>query len=374
MKRKFAQKGMVYKQPYENEATGNPVILENICSNCVPNVSISFSPIQTGEGNPSPENIRPISGWDSLWVTRCGKNLLDYAQLTLGRINYGLTSEKIGDNVIRVSGTASSTGNGLSFAICDSAQTSLQGKGYAIFVIPISGTEKLKSAYGLRTFGESDIAIVADLVEGESYDMRFNLMITADNSTPTTYEPYQGQTYTVQLGQTVYGGTVDAVTGEGVETWLYHLLTSSNTTTSMLEANSNETSVLFGISRINGELISNQYGGTESWVCSHLPSLAIVAASSIDNGINGNRDGNMFYIRLNREIANDIQEFLGWLDAQSAAGTPVQVAYKLATPTAFQAAGGQSIPTLDGVNTLYTNGDEVKFNCTILANPQPCNY
>lgn len=169
----------------------------------------------------------------------------------------------------------------------------------------------------------------------------------------------QNKTYTVQLGQTVYGGTVDAVTGEGVETWLYHLLTSSNTTTSMLKANSNETSVLFGISRINGEFISNQEGGKETWVCSHLPYLAIVAASSIDNGIEGNRAGAMFYIRLNREIANDIQEFLGWLDAQSAAGTPVQVAYKLATPTAFQATGGQSIPALPGTNTVYTDAGNI---------------
>ena len=67
----------------------------------------------------------------------------------------------------------------------------------------------------------------------------------------------------------------------------------------------------------------------------------------------------MFYIRLNREIANDIQEFLGWLDAQSAAGTPVQVAYKLAPPTAFQATGGQSIPALPGTNTVYTDAGAV---------------
>lgn len=168
-----------------------------------------------------------------------------------------------------------------------------------------------------------------------------------------------GTTATLTLPKTIYGGTVDAVTGEGVETWLYHLLTSSNTTVSMLEANSNETSVLFGISRINGEFISNQYGGTGSWVCSHLPYLAIAAASSIDNGIQGNPAGSMFYIRLNRAIANDIQEFLGWLDAQSAAGTPVQVAYKLATPTAFQATGGQSLPALPGTNTVYTDADTV---------------
>lgn len=355
MKRKFAQKGIVYKQSYENEATGNPVILENICSNCVPNVSISFSPIQTGEGNPSPENIRPISGWDSLWVTRCGKNLLDYAQLTGGRINYGLTSEKIGGNVIRVSGTATSTGNNLSFAICDSAQTSLQGKGYAIFVIPISGTEKLKSAYGLRHFGESDIAIIADLVEGESYDMRFNLMITADNSTPTAYAPYTGTTHTLTLPETIYGGTVDAVTGEGWQT---------------------VDVISLAVADMNN---SEMYPGwiNQNWVGEYVEKVnqdsTFVTKSDY---LISNADGSKM-LRFNNNIVYFEESVLGHTQSEMKSLYPdlvFQFAFKRLSPTPFQATGGQSIPALDGVNTFYTNGDEVKFNCTILANPQPCNY
>lgn len=38
-------------------------------------------------------------------------------------------------------------------------------------------------------------------------------------STPTVYSPYTGQTTTLTLPTTIYGGTVDAVTGEGQETW-----------------------------------------------------------------------------------------------------------------------------------------------------------
>lgn len=36
---------------------------------------------------------------------------------------------------------------------------------------------------------------------------------------PTTYTPYIGQTATLTLPRTIYGGEVDAVTGEGQETW-----------------------------------------------------------------------------------------------------------------------------------------------------------
>ena len=38
-------------------------------------------------------------------------------------------------------------------------------------------------------------------------------------STPFPYEPYQGETSILTLPETIYGGTVDAVTGVGSKTW-----------------------------------------------------------------------------------------------------------------------------------------------------------
>jgi SpoU rRNA methylase family enzyme len=43
--------------------------------------------------------------------------------------------------------------------------------------------------------------------------------------------------------------------------------------------------------------------------------------------------------------------------AQYAAGTPVQVCYKLAKPVPFTATGAQPIPALAGVNTVLTDAD-----------------
>lgn len=200
---------------------GNPIICYPV-ENYPLNVKATFLPKQAGSGDPSPENVRAISGYDSVTVTRCGKNLLDFDQLTAGFISYGLTSEKIEDDTIRVSGTATQSGDWLSFVVAQSAQTELQGKGFSVFPIPLSDYDQPISAYGLRTVGESDIAISANLTNGENYDMRFQLMITADNSTPTAYEPYQpGTTFTLTLPETIYGGTVNAVTGAGSKTWGY---------------------------------------------------------------------------------------------------------------------------------------------------------
>lgn len=43
-------------------------------------VKASWEPVQEGSGNPSPENIRPIKGRDSVKVERCGKNLLPFGE------------------------------------------------------------------------------------------------------------------------------------------------------------------------------------------------------------------------------------------------------------------------------------------------------
>lgn len=43
--------------------------------------------------------------------------------------------------------------------------------------------------------------------------------------------------------------------------------------------------------------------------------------------------------------------------AQYAAGTPVQIAYKLAEPVSFTATGGAALPALAGANTVLTDAD-----------------
>lgn len=47
-------------------------------------LSIRIDPVQEGTGDPSPDNIRPISGRTGLTVTRSGKNLLNWSLNTTG--------------------------------------------------------------------------------------------------------------------------------------------------------------------------------------------------------------------------------------------------------------------------------------------------
>ena len=47
---------------------------------------LGIEPVQSGTGNPSPDNVRPISGWTGLNVYRMGVNVWD-EEWEVGGIN-----------------------------------------------------------------------------------------------------------------------------------------------------------------------------------------------------------------------------------------------------------------------------------------------
>lgn len=187
--------------------TGNPVVCYPV-ANYPLDVQVEITPTQEGEGDPSPENVRPIVGWDTVNVWRVGKNLLDWSKVSVfDSPAYGLSFEKK-ENSIRVFGTSTQNGNS-SFNIVTTTQSELRGKNFIFSWF--TSEENVTNVYGLRMISENAIAIAINLTEGNSYD--FTIQIAVGTEKLTSYEPYRGETYTVQLGQTVYGGTVDVVTG-----------------------------------------------------------------------------------------------------------------------------------------------------------------
>lgn len=58
--------------------TGNPAQFYPVAGYPL-GCKVSWEPTQEGSGTPSPENIRPIKGRDSVTVTRCGENLFNPA-------------------------------------------------------------------------------------------------------------------------------------------------------------------------------------------------------------------------------------------------------------------------------------------------------
>lgn len=152
---------------------------------------------------------------------------------------------------------------------------------------------------------------------------------------------------TLTLPETIYGGTVDAVTGMGEKTW--ECIEFDGTE----EYLGQSTSYGFQIS-YRLPAIAN-IDERESSVYSHFK----YAISNVESFW---VDSSGVYVRIIANEFSSVEDWKSYLSAQASAGTPVQVAYKPASPEPFQATGNQPLTSLLGYNTIYTNGDSITLN------------
>ena len=193
-------------------AEGNPVV-------CTPvegyplGAVVTLEPKQAGSGDPSPENVRPISGYDEVAVNVRGKNLWNFTLSQaanswiipfLPQGSYVLSMQNIDDwwtgNSNNSSWFLRDVENTTVLARVIFSSPEVGERCFATFNVPYSGS------FRLNTYVNNILNYVD------------NLQLEV-GSTPTPYEPYQGNDYTLTLPKTIYGGTVDAVTGVGSKTW-----------------------------------------------------------------------------------------------------------------------------------------------------------
>ena len=318
------------------EETGNPVQCYPVAGYPL-GVTASWEPAQEGSGDPSPDNVRPIKGRDSVTVTRCGENLLNPMKNAYKTYTpYGLTITYLGDNLVHVKGTYQEDGG--SFVILDTQQKLLAGKGLKITGFMIAGTKQSYTLYGLRTKDEIVIAMQAAFAKGDVIDMTVAVVVSG-SQVPTTYAPYTGQTATLTLPRTIYGGEADAVTGEG------------NENTKVITLDGNE---------LKFRLYGNVFYNLPAHSAPGILAQGVICCSHFDAKLFG-ANTNYEFCFLEKSKIDDLfanaDDLNAYLAAQYAAGTPVQIAYKLATPTPFTANGAQPIPALSGMNTVLTDAD-----------------
>lgn len=172
----------------------------------------------------------------------------------------------------------------------------------------------------------------------------------------------QDNTYTVQLGQTIYGGTVDAVTGVGEKEWRCVEISGAESI-SLGNVDASDT-----IQQFNIDSDSFLAQPDHTCFCNVLPDNRNTIAGSIIGVwvysdiliiLGFPRSELMDYGFVAGNTETYVKAFKAYLAAQYAAGTPVTIAYKLATPTAFQATGGQTIPALPGTNTIFADSGDI---------------
>lgn len=339
------------------EESGNPVVCYPVAGYPL-GVKAKWEPAQEGSGDPSPENIRPIKGRDGVMVERCGENILNPKAYTVAAKN-GITFTINDDKSVHIIGTA--TGRSVFRLFSMKYKMSLPDGNYALSTITnipsgvrvlIGHYDKNSLAYknNLVEIRSGDSFATAffqkvgwldgfiEVLSGSTIDTTLYPMLVLGKTAPTTYTPYIGQTNTLTLPETVYGGEVDAVSGDGNE----------NTKIITLDGTTN----MFRLSNGFWNLPQNSSPGIRDGYdtnCSHFPP----------GTFGGNKNKGYLFTKpqLLGKYFQDVNAFNAYLAAQYAAGTPVQVCYKLAEPVPFTATGAQPMPALAGVNTVLTDAD-----------------
>ena len=298
------------------------------------------------------ENIRPIKGRDSVTVERCGANLLKIDQFAT-KTRDGVTFEYVSDGGVRIQGTATAIVDSPTFSVWHLPPGKYFGLDMGVGIDASIVVERAGKRLWLNTKGTfeimpGDITKYWYMIVNTGYVANATIYpcIVPGTTAPTTYTPYIGQTNTLTLPETIYGGSVDAVSGEGAGTW--KLLTLDGT--EAWDAVGSGDTLYFRSTLISigtRSLSSGDY-------CTTFP-IASISGSNTAQGING--WGKSLYLRWSTFA--DVDALKSYLAAQYAAGTPVQVCYKLATPVPFTATGGAELPALDGANTVITDANSV---------------
>lgn len=271
------------------EQSGSTVTISDGIDGHALDITASWTPTQAGSGDPSPENIRPISGREKITLTRCGRNLWSYGDLTITSsmkeiaLNYPAGQYVFAANLDTDAKTTVQVG-----VLVDGTWKYFQNAPAKPIEIKITAT---KSFGGVRLYaGSSPLEQATTTYQ--------NTAVWAGSIAPTAYASYSGESTTLSFPETIYGGSVDQ-DGNGVKEWNI-------------------------ISSYSGEPLPGE------WISDR--------------------------------------------DTYTAGSTPTtgaQVAYKLAAPETFTAAGAKTITAKSGVNTMFSDSDNVKVKYSDDAYPIP---
>jgi hypothetical protein len=325
------------------EESGNPVVCYPVAGYPL-GVKAKWEPMQEGTGTPSPENIRPIKGRASVMVERCGKNLWSFGNVGFSQYKDISINCPAGKYVFSCEVETESTSDAVQIGwLVDGKWKYAQKQKNVRITVFVSASVGIS---GFRFYAGSS---PQDTVNATYKNIQLEL-----GNVATTYTPYIGQTNTLTLPETVYGGEVDAVTGEGKQAWRLITLDGTEDWTVFGKFLEDKSDWYYTTGRIQGTVNAVPAKGND--VCSHYPHADV----SNNNTVKGCAIvWQCIRVRFGDTIPDNADNWKAYLAAQYAAGTPVQVAVKLDPPTPFTATGAQPIPALAGANTVLTDADSV---------------
>ena len=343
----------------ETEVKARIVVNSGTATNIVLNLMIVQGSDEPATFEPY-SNICPISGWTGLTCARTGKNLLK--NTATNTTIYGVTFTVNDDGTITASGTASSVVQyGFVFTLgagsyiysgCPSGGSNetygctLRESVGGSYISGITqdfgngGTVSLES----ETTGYYNIRVAAGTVLN---NLVFHPMIRLASETDDTFESYQGDTISVnwqsQAG-TVYGGTVDIVTGK----LTVDRATVDSGTLDWRKTTGASAQVVRFLTYSLVDVVKKVQNSTVANALCEMFKLA-----SADQGYSGNVV-DCITVDINGTIS--CYPTASYVDATAFqnAVSGIKFVYELATPQTYQLTP-QEVTTLLGNNVVYTD-------------------
>lgn len=198
----------------------------------VKSLVVDIDPAQSGSGEPSPDNIRPISGWTGVKVIRAGKNFMKppAENQTINGVTFTLNA----DGTVTANGTATAiTDLYYVGAVNVYADAGIPTGNYlvnggnlppssvgSIFIIPQGSSLTAHAGGGDLPFSfdaNKKYRIFYRINAGQTVNnLVISLMVRLATETDSAYEPYTANTYEITFpveAGTVYGGMLDVTNG-----------------------------------------------------------------------------------------------------------------------------------------------------------------
>lgn len=322
---------------------------------------------QAGTGDPSPTNIRAISGRESVEVVACGKNLIDTSLVSDEEKN-GITVTRNPDGSIRLEGTSTADlfinlkiHGGKIFRNIESAvrvNAMNSPKTYGGYTAKDVYIEQRPTDTYTRVF----LYIVSGTNLDKTYYPQFEL-----GSTATAYEPYTPMGGGVVTPTEPLYGLPDAedtvevsVDGDVTVTRRTNALVLDGTENWTLSENTSAGAHRFNMPNVTpAPKLTGNNALAPAYLCSHYAFLSADATWS------GNRGASFASTAANLQICDmdyaDVQAWKAYLAAQKAAGTPVTIVYELATPTTETPADVDPIVPQAGEVNVFTDTDSLNI-------------
>lgn len=232
-----ARRRILLNTPHIESASGSVATFNTDLSANLKECKIHFLPVQEGSGDPSPDNVRPITGWDGMTITRCGKNLFGGDALVNAFTSKGVNPDTVNKTltytgsqansvgrlfenfdegqytiVVRYASNASNKNANMKLYYTDGASMIISDNSPNCVEISSDGCRKF-----LTPLNKMCSHLDAELVSGTATLFYEDFGVFKGDVLLSDFAQYTALKIPISFGRTIYGGYVDLIKGEVVE-------------------------------------------------------------------------------------------------------------------------------------------------------------